>query len=92
MPTTIVTLPATLREKSDQKARLNVEGETIRAIIENLEQVSPGMRFRLCFETGELRPYVNIFIEHVNIRYLQGLDTPVTVGAHIHVFPSVAGG
>ncbi len=92
MPTAIVILPPMLREKTDQQARLNAEGATIRDIIENLEHRFPGIRFHLCYETGELRPYVNIFIEQTNIRYLQGLDTLVTTGARIRVLPSVAGG
>jgi molybdopterin synthase sulfur carrier subunit len=50
------------------------------------------MRFRLCDETGELRPFVNIFLEVCSIRDLQGLDTPLTDGATLHVLHSVAGG
>lgn len=92
MPDAIISLPPVLRERTAQQARLHAEGETIRDIIENLEQRFPGLRFQLCYETGELRSYVNIFLEQDNIRYLQGLDTPVTSGARIHVLPSVAGG
>jgi molybdopterin converting factor small subunit len=50
------------------------------------------MRFHLCYETGELRPYVNIFVDGENVRYLQGLQTPVAPGARLHVIESVAGG
>ncbi|MBV9229242.1 MAG: MoaD/ThiS family protein, partial [Chloroflexi bacterium] len=39
-----------------------------------------------------LRPFVNIFVERENIRYLQGLDTPVSPGARVHILQSVAGG
>ena len=92
MPAAIVTLPPVLRERADNQTRLHVEGATIREIIEELERRFPGILFNLCYETGELRPYVNIFIEKENIRYLQGLDTPVYPGAHIRVLPSVAGG
>ncbi|GCE24454.1 MoaD/ThiS family protein [Dictyobacter kobayashii] len=92
MPTATVILPPMLREKTEQQARVDIEGATMREILENLEQRFPGLRFHLCYETGELRPYVNIFIEQANIRYLQGLDTPVMAGARIRVLPSVAGG
>ncbi|GHO88437.1 molybdenum cofactor biosynthesis protein MoaD [Dictyobacter formicarum] len=92
MPTAQVILPPMLRERTNQQARLDVEGTTIRDIIENMEHQFPGLRFHLCYETGELRSYVNIFIDQANIRYLQGLDTPVTAGVRIRVIPSVAGG
>lgn len=92
MPTTTVILPPALRKRADHQARLNVEGATIREIIESLERRFPGIRFNLCDETGELRPYVNIFIEKENIRYLQGLDTPIHTEGRIYILPSVAGG
>jgi len=69
-----------------------VAGHTIREIIDALDQNYPGLRFNLCHETGELRPFVNIFLNRENIRYLQGLDTPVTAGATVHILQSVAGG
>ena len=50
------------------------------------------MAFRLCFETGELRTFVNVYVNGRNIRYLDGLDTPVPAGATLHILPSVAGG
>jgi molybdopterin synthase sulfur carrier subunit len=92
MPTTTVILPPALRKRADHQARLQVEGTTIREIIEALERRFPGIRFNLCDETGELRPYVNIFIEKENIRYLQGLDTPIHTEGRIYILPSVAGG
>ena len=46
----------------------------------------------ICHETGELRPFVNIFLEKEDVRWLQGLDTPVHPGATVHIFHSVAGG
>ncbi len=92
MLTATVILPPLLRARIGQQTGLHVEGTTVREIIANLEHRFPGTRFYLCYETGELRPYVNIFIERTNIRYLQGLDTPVPTGASIRVLPSVAGG
>ena len=50
------------------------------------------MAFRLCYETGELRTFVNVFLDGRNIRYLQGLETPVPDGATLHILPSVPGG
>jgi molybdopterin synthase sulfur carrier subunit len=87
-----VSIPTALRERTGNRRRVTVEGCTIRELIQALEQRFPGLRFNLCHETGELRPYVNIFLEQENVRYLQGLDTHVPPGASIHIVHSVAGG
>jgi len=92
MSSITVALPAALRAKVGNRAEVSIVGETVRDIIEALERDFPGLRFNLCYETGELRQYVNVFLNRVNIRYLQGLDTPVSAGAIVHIFQSVAGG
>ncbi len=92
MSSITVSLPGALRAKVGNRASVVVAGETVREIIEALEQDFPGLRFHLCHETGELRPFVNIFLNRTNIRYLQGLDTPVPAGTSMYILPSVAGG
>lgn len=92
MSSVTVSFPLALRARVGNRASLAVEGKTVREVIAALEQDFPGMRFNLCYETGELRPFVNIFLNRANIRYLQGLDTPVEPGARVHILQSVAGG
>ena len=92
MSSITVSLPDALRAKVGNRAEVSTVGETVRDIIEALERDFPGLRFHLCYETGQLRQYVNVFLNRVNIRYLQGLDTPVSAGSIVHIFPSVAGG
>jgi molybdopterin synthase sulfur carrier subunit len=87
-----VTLPGALRARTGNCSSVTVSGRTVHEIITALDQAFPGLRFHLCYETGELRPYVNIFLEHENIRYLEGLDTAVKAGATLHILQSVAGG
>jgi sulfur-carrier protein len=87
-----VVFPDALRAKVGNRRAVTVDGRTVREIIDALDRDFPGLRFNLCYETGELRPFVNIFLERENIRYLQGLDTVVTTGATLHVLQSVAGG
>jgi sulfur-carrier protein len=91
-PSIQVSFPAALRPKIGDRTSVMVTGRTIREVIDALEQDFPGLRFNLCSENGELRPYVNVFLEHENIRYLQGLDTPLAAGSRLHILPSVAGG
>jgi molybdopterin synthase sulfur carrier subunit len=92
MPSVVVFLPSMLQEKAGNRTSLTVTGNTFRELVEALEQAAPGMRFHLCDENGKLRPYVNIFLGQVNIRYLEGLETPVPPDVPIRIFPSVAGG
>jgi sulfur-carrier protein len=92
MSSITVSLPGALRAKIGNRASVTVVGDTVREIIDALERDFPGLRFNLCYETGELRPYVNVFLNRANIRYLQGLDTPVSTGANMHILQAVAGG
>lgn len=87
-----VVLPAVLRAQVGNRASVTVAGHTVREVISSLDAAYPGLRFNLCHETGELRPFVNLFVGRENIRYLQGLDTPVEEGATLHILQSVAGG
>ena len=92
VPTVRVFFPDALRARVGNRASVTVTGSTVREIIEALDQDFPGLRFNLCHETGELRPFVNVFVARENIRYLQGLDTSVPTGATIYILQSVAGG
>lgn len=90
--TVTVRLPGALLARTGGQGVVAVAGGTVREVIAALDERYPGLRFNLCHETGELRPFVNIFLGGEHIRYLQGLDTPLPPGATLHVFPSVAGG
>jgi molybdopterin synthase sulfur carrier subunit len=92
MSSITVSLPGALRAKVGNRASVVVAGETVREVIDALERDFPGLRFNLCYETGELRPFVNVFLNRTNIRYLQGLDTPVPAGISMYIFQAVAGG
>ena len=92
MDSVSVWIPPALRERTGNRRQVVAQGQTVREMIDALEGEYPGLRFNLCHETGELRPFVNIFLEGENVRYLQGLDTPLSSGATIHIIHSVAGG
>ena len=87
-----VILPQALRAQAGNRKTVTASGRTVRDVIAALERDYPGMKFHLCYETGELRPFVNLFLNGKHIRYLQGLETPVADGATVHILPSVAGG
>ena len=92
LSSTTVSLPGPLRAKVGNRTSIPVEGKTIREIIRALDHEFPGLQFHLCYETGELRPYVNIYLDKENIRYLQGLETPVPTGSTLRILQAVAGG
>lgn len=87
-----VLLPSALAEQTGGARAVQVMGGAVREVVRALDAMYPGMAFRLCYETGELRTFVNVFLNGRNIRYLQGLETPVPAGATLHILPSVAGG
>ncbi|GAC1303882.1 MAG: hypothetical protein NVSMB27_43230 [Ktedonobacteraceae bacterium] len=92
IPIVKVSFPIALRARIGNRDAVAVAGRTVREIIDALDHDFPGLRFNLCHETGELRPFVNIFLNRENIRYLQGLDTPVSPEASLYILQSVAGG
>jgi molybdopterin synthase sulfur carrier subunit len=69
-----------------------VEGANVAEVLKSLEAAHPGFADRLFDETGKLRRFVNVFVADEDIRFLDGLDTPVTDGATVSIVPAVAGG
>ena len=91
-PSVTVRLPSQLYQWSGGQQVIATLPGTVREVIDALEACAPGLRFHLCEETGELRSFVNVFLDGINIRNLAGLATLVPAGATLMIFPSVAGG
>ena len=87
-----VRVPPALQYRTGGRRSVRVHAGTVREMIDALERAYPGLHFNLCHETGELRPYVNVFVSQENVRFLQGLDTPLAPGTTVHIIHSVAGG
>ena len=88
----MVRLPPQLYEQAGGQRVIAAPAGTAREVIAALDASAPGLRFHLCEETGELRSFINIFLDGVNIRNLDGLATTVAAGATLLIFPSIAGG
>jgi molybdopterin converting factor small subunit len=71
---------------------VNASGAKVTELIEDLEANFPGLRERLLDEGGELRRFVNIYLNDEDVRFLEGLQTDVPEGAKISIIPAVAGG
>ena len=87
-----VRVPAPLRSVTQGEAELSVEGESVRAALSQLEARFPEIRSRLRDETGELRRFVNLYVNGEDIRFLSGLDTALKTGDEMSIIPAVAGG
>ncbi len=87
-----VRIPTPLQSLTGGAPEVTAEGSTVRELIDDLEQRYAGIKARLCDENGEVRRFVNIFVNDEDIRFLQGLDTPLKEGDEISIVPAIAGG
>ena len=87
-----VKVPTPLRRLTQGKDKVSAEGADIKHLIESLEKAHPGIRDRLCDETGALRHFVNVYVNGEDIRYLGGLTTKLKSGDEVSIVPAVAGG
>ncbi len=87
-----VRIPTTLRPLSGGASSVQLEGSTLAEVLAGLESAHPGFRDRLLDDSGALRRFVNVFVADDDVRYLQGLETPVKDGDTISIIPAVAGG
>ncbi|WP_328655020.1 MoaD/ThiS family protein [Micromonospora sp. NBC_00330] len=88
-----VLLPGPLRGEAGGASRLNVTvAGTLRAVLDEMAVAHPRLARRIRDERGELRRYVNVFVDGEDCRHSGGLATPVRDGAEVQVLPSVAGG
>ncbi|MDA2966514.1 MAG: MoaD/ThiS family protein [Actinomycetota bacterium] len=87
-----VRIPTTLRPLSGGNSTVSVEGATLGDVLANLEAAHPGFKDRLFDDNGGLRRFVNLFVADDDVRYLQGLETPVPAGETVSIIPAVAGG
>lgn len=87
-----VRVPTTLRTLTAGASEVAVEGATVGDVVTALEATYPGFRDRLLDDNGKLRRFVNVFVSDDDVRFLQGLETPVPAGETVSIVPAVAGG
>jgi molybdopterin synthase sulfur carrier subunit len=88
----IVRIPTPLRKLTDGQDVVNGQGETLSACIDGLESQYPGLKERLCDETGDLRRFVNVYVNGEDVRFQDGLQTALNPGDEVSIVPAVAGG
>lgn len=87
-----VRIPGPLRRVTDGAPQVQVEATNVQQTIDALEAKYPGMKERLCDENGDLRYFVNIYLNGEDVRFLQGVKTPINSGDEVSIVPAVAGG
>jgi molybdopterin converting factor small subunit len=87
-----VRVPTTLRTLTAGASTVEVGGDTVSAVLEELESAHPGFKSRLLDDDGSLRKFVNVFVADDDVRFMDGLDTPVPDGETLSIVPAVAGG
>lgn len=87
-----VRIPTILRTYTGGAAEVSAEGDTLTAVLDDLEANHPGIRARILDDSGEIRRFVNVYVGNDDVRFLDGLATEVKDGAQLSIIPAVAGG
>jgi molybdopterin synthase sulfur carrier subunit len=87
-----VRMPTPLRKFTNGADEVAAQGQNVRALVDDLEKSYPGIKERICDETGKIRRFVNVYVNGDDIRFLQNLETSLKEGDNISIVPAIAGG
>ena len=90
--TVVVKIPTQLRTAAGGQSEAVLEGNTVQEVLDGLFERYEELRPRLADDDGSLRRFVNVYLAGEDIRFLDGLATPVSDGAELTILPAVAGG
>lgn len=88
----LVRIPTILRTYTGGAAEVTAEGATLQDVLDSLDAQYVGIAARVLDDNGALRRFVNIYVNDDDVRFLDGLATPIADGANISIIPAVAGG
>lgn len=87
-----VRIPTPLRKFTDGKDEVEANGNTVAEMVDNLETNFPGIKEKLCDESGKLRKFLNVYLNDEDIRFMDSLDTELKDGDSLALIPAIAGG
>ena len=87
-----VRVPTPLRRYTAGNGAVEADGATVAALVDDLDKRYPGMKDRICDEAGQVRRFVNIFVNGEDIRFLDGTGTKLKAGDELSIVPAMAGG
>jgi molybdopterin converting factor small subunit len=89
---TKVFIPAVLRANVGGVKSLELDGGSIRSVVEALVERHPSLETQLLTDDGDLNRFINVYVNGQDVRYLAGLDTPVAPADEVRLLPAMAGG
>lgn len=87
-----VRIPTPLRKLSGDRDEVKIDASNVAEMIEKLEKECPGIKERICDENGEVRRFINLYVNNEDIRFLNGKDTELKDGDTVSIIPAIAGG
>jgi len=87
-----VRIPTPLRKLTGGSDEVAVDGATIGELIDNLEAAHAGLKERICDDAGEIRRFVNVYVNDEDVRFLDGRNTAIKDGDEVSIVPAIAGG
>lgn len=87
-----VRIPQPLRNLTGNQPTVTGEGATLASLVANLEGAYPGIKDRMLDDAGQIRRFVNIYVNGDDVRFMDGLGTPLRDGDEVSIVPAVAGG
>jgi sulfur-carrier protein len=88
----LVRIPTPLRRHTGGTGEVSAKGKDVGELVEDLERQFPGLRDRLCDETGDFRKFINVYVNQEDVRFLDGLQSVVKDGDEVSIVPAIAGG
>ncbi len=87
-----VRIPTPLRKLTADQDEVNISASNVAALIDELENQYPGLKTRLCDESGEVRRFINLYVNNEDIRFLNGKETALSENDVVSIIPAIAGG
>lgn len=87
-----VRIPTPLQKLTNEQEEVEVKAASIRELIDGLEQKHPGIKARICDDSGHIRRFVNVFLNEEDIRFLNKEETSLKEGDEVSIIPAIAGG
>jgi molybdopterin synthase sulfur carrier subunit len=88
----VVRIPTPLRSVTKGAAEVQAAGDTVNDVIQDLDRQYPGLRERLVEDGGQIRRFINIYVNQEDIRFLEGAKTTLKQGDEVSIVPAIAGG
>ena len=88
----LVRIPTPLRRMTNGQAKVEMQSSNLGELVDKLDGEYPGLKARLVDENGELRYFVNIYLNGEDVRFMEGLETSTSEGDEVSIVPAVAGG